>query len=290
MLLFYGLSQAGRALAAASPELPAAEAGRQPWQLKGHGIETIPQGPLKDITVTPPKTPNPHGATSFDGVAQALGCEGLPRRGARLGDLWAALPDTRYVPLEDAPPYPALYVQTQSPYAPPLRSGWSTVDLSGCPQSLADITDKSVQEQRISEFLSHYPTLDGWRFQPPDGAGRPDTSHTTPGSLPKTLYVPRHPNPHTPVESLLATPYRGGIHYLLPAIPGNRKPLHPLLIWWGVLYGLASVARYEPQNWSKSINIDKKSDRTANAIEHLLEMALSAIPELITRELHRLLG
>ncbi|MCT9093928.1 hypothetical protein N4G70_34485 [Streptomyces sp. ASQP_92] len=78
------------------------------------------------------------------------------------------------------------------------------------------------------------------------------------------------------------------MHYVLPAIEGNQRPLHPLLAWWGVLYGLASVARYEPQSWVKAINIDKANDRTANAIEHLLEMATSAIPELVTRELHRL--
>ncbi|WP_438296154.1 YaaC family protein [Streptomyces sp. HUAS TT7] len=90
------------------------------------------------------------------------------------------------------------------------------------------------------------------------------------------------------METILGTPYREGIHYVLPALQGNQRPLHPLLTWWGVLYALASIARYEPQSWAKSINVDKRNDRIANAIEHLLEMALSAIPELVTRELHRM--
>ncbi|WP_438296151.1 MMPL family transporter [Streptomyces sp. HUAS TT7] len=111
----YGLSQAGRAPAAVSPNLPAVEEGRRPWQLKGHGIETNPQGRLRDIPLMPPKNPNPHGATSFAGVAQALGCEGLPSSGARLGEPWAALPDTRHVPLEDSPHFPARQLEAQSP-------------------------------------------------------------------------------------------------------------------------------------------------------------------------------
>ncbi|WP_399037870.1 YaaC family protein [Streptomyces sp. ASQP_92] len=288
LLLFYGLSQAGRALAAVSPSLPAAEQGRQPWHLKGHGIEANPQGPLRNISLMPPKKPNPHGLTSFAGVAQALGCEGLPISGARLGDLWASLPETRYVPLEEAPRFPALYLQAQSAYEPPLPSGWSTINLTFCPARVWEESGGLSQEERITEFLAHYPTLGEWRFLPPDGVGRQETGRRDSSSLPRTIYVPHHPNPHVSVETLLGTPYRGDVHYVLPAIEGNQRPLHPLLAWWGVLYGLASVARYEPQSWVKAINIDKANDRTANAIEHLLEMATSAIPELVTRELHRL--
>lgn len=50
LLVFYGLSQAGRAIAAAAVKVEADDG----WQLKGHGIRSAPnslRGPLPDIEV-----------------------------------------------------------------------------------------------------------------------------------------------------------------------------------------------------------------------------------------------
>jgi hypothetical protein len=46
-------------------------------------------------------------------------------------------------------------------------------------------------------------------------------------------------HPHIPVTS-----YRG-IECAIPLLPGMSDPLHPLTIWWSVLFALSMLARYE---------------------------------------------
>jgi hypothetical protein len=55
--------------------------------------------------------------------------------------------------------------------------------------------------------------------------------------------------------------------------------LHPLLVWWVVLYGLSMLARYEPAGWAAMIDIDSSDE--AAAIENILDQAMDAIPALV---------
>jgi hypothetical protein len=61
-----------------------------------------------------------------------------------------------------------------------------------------------------------------------------------------------------------------------PAIGSMASGLHPFLALWAVLLALSSLARYEPATWSKMIDIDRSAE--ANAIEHLLEEAITSVP------------
>ena len=62
-----------------------------------------------------------------------------------------------------------------------------------------------------------------------------------------------------------------------PAIGSMSAGLHPFLALWAVLLGLSSLARYEPAAWSKMIDIDTSAE--ANAIENLLDEAISSVPD-----------
>jgi hypothetical protein len=62
-----------------------------------------------------------------------------------------------------------------------------------------------------------------------------------------------------------------------PAIGSMPAGLHPFLALWAVLLGLSSLSRYEPAAWSKMIDVDKSAE--ANAVENLLDEAISSVPE-----------
>jgi hypothetical protein len=52
------------------------------------------------------------------------------------------------------------------------------------------------------------------------------------------------------------------------------------MAWWAVLLTLSTFARYEPEAWAAMINVDSPGS-PAVAIEHLLDTALDAIPEMV---------
>ena len=58
-----------------------------------------------------------------------------------------------------------------------------------------------------------------------------------------------------------------------------REPVHPLIVWWSVLFALSMLARYEPDTWWTLIDVDHSTE--ANAVEHLLDIALDIVPEMI---------
>jgi len=85
--VFYGLSQAGRAIAAASERLTDDE-----WRLTGHGLSsrnTRDQTDLRRVTVEAHKSGSPQA------VARALGSEFPPHKCAvSLEELWPLIPET----------------------------------------------------------------------------------------------------------------------------------------------------------------------------------------------------
>ncbi|MFJ1701269.1 YaaC family protein [Streptomyces sp. NPDC088252] len=70
-----------------------------------------------------------------------------------------------------------------------------------------------------------------------------------------------------------------GHRYFFPATAGLPRDLHPLMAWWVVLYVLSMLARYQPAQWAKHIDID--GSRHAVPIEKILERALEQLPTLI---------
>ena len=88
--LFYALSQAGRALVAASPRI-----GNQAWRVSGHGLTANTNAAaVADVAVTATK------AGLFPSVAAALGIGCLvPDEPVALRELWPLLPESILVPL-----------------------------------------------------------------------------------------------------------------------------------------------------------------------------------------------
>jgi hypothetical protein len=91
LLLFYSLSQAGRAIAAAHLKAKA--------ELSGHGLSfTCDPIAILKSTVVPPGAQHARGA--FQDVATATGSLGLENP-AELGALWAGNPDLQHVPVPE---------------------------------------------------------------------------------------------------------------------------------------------------------------------------------------------
>nr|WP_234314451.1 MULTISPECIES: hypothetical protein [unclassified Streptomyces] len=81
------------------------------------------------------------------------------------------------------------------------------------------------------------------------------------------------------MEQTLATSYRGPTdRFVFPSLGSMASPVHPLLVWWAVLFGLSILARYEPEHWATIIDIDKSLE--ASAVEHVLDYAVGVVPHL----------
>jgi hypothetical protein len=66
--------------------------------------------------------------------------------------------------------------------------------------------------------------------------------------------------------------------HILPGTGGVTRP-SSLLMWWMLLYGLSSVARYEPEVWVDALDVDNSP--LAVPLEQALETAVDVVPALI---------
>jgi hypothetical protein len=51
------------------------------------------------------------------------------------------------------------------------------------------------------------------------------------------------------------------------------------MLWWVLMFGLSSVARYDPEVWVAALDVN--TSEQAVPIEAALDVALEALPELI---------
>jgi hypothetical protein len=83
--------------------------------------------------------------------------------------------------------------------------------------------------------------------------------------------------------------YRGeDDQWIFPTVGGNSSPLHPLITWWAILFGLSMLARYEPSSWMTYLDIDGSAD--AKPLETILDRALITCPELILHTIRSVSG
>jgi hypothetical protein len=279
ILLFYGLSQAGRAVAAASTA-----ADNDSYRLSGHGIEAVnlsQRPPLHLIELID------KGRGSFTRLASLLACGSLPK-GAPFGQIWATIPDLRDSPLDTG----------STEYKPPLRCEEQypegVGELTGSirlPWYLGEAPDAAA----IEAYLAAYPTLSGCakiqihaeamvgshdgkhgvepmrgsddhherRLRAVFGIGRAEmTLQTRPGS-------PAPAQPYIEADDL----------WLFPATGRAALPLHPLLSWWALLFALSMLARYESASWIGHLDIDASPD--AIKLRAALDLALDTCPQLV---------
>lgn len=285
LLLFYGLSQSGRALrAAADPEDGWERAGGHGLTVTGASVDSqlsstvvadLGHGLFRDAGRTL------HRATL--GTGQSVGS--LTRLG-RLG--W------RFPLPGDEPDYPPLELslRDRGPFDRPesLRAELA-VPAGRWARELPPVgprttSDYDAYRDHVRSQLAHYPTLGEARLvdDVPEhfdlGGAGPQRS--------VMLEWPnrRHPAPGDEAGALLPFSDEWGSEVTVyPHGPAPDLAVHPYLLWWAVLYAMSHYVRYEPTRWAAIIDVDNSAE--AAAVEHLCHQALDLLPELIHRTLVR---
>jgi YaaC-like Protein len=272
--LFYAMSQAGRAIVAASPRI-----GNQAWRVSGHGLTANTNAArAADVAVTATKT------GLFPSIAAALDMESLvPGEAAALGELWPLLPESAFVPLTTGAMLPVLLFS---------QEGWpETVVFSEAEINWIPLRVKEMygdDPARVIEHLRRYPALRESVLRPTWPEGRLGWESVGPGLRLGVQWCtgspPRVLRDDRTLKDLGVMSYKSAEDLLVtPAIGSMSTGLHPILALWAVLFGLSSLARYEPATWSKMIDIDRSAE--ANAIEHLLDEAIHAVPAVVLHQL-----
>jgi hypothetical protein len=75
-----------------------------------------------------------------------------------------------------------------------------------------------------------------------------------------------------------ALPNPSHVGYALPAIADGPSPL-PLMLWWALLLGLSSLARYEPATWTAAVDLD--TSPLAVDLHAVLDIAAERVPARI---------
>jgi YaaC-like Protein len=261
ILLFYGLSQAGRAIAAASKS-----ASGTNWRLTGHGIKVrnLQHPVLHEIAVAD------QGTGSFTQLGPLLRSGSLPN-GASLGELWATIPDLYMTPINYGS---SVYKRVLRLDDVGIGGGKITAWVRGLPWRF---TDPYTEADAVA-YLASYPTLAGSVSPGPGNQFHPEQPAVTTG-VPRAWPMPADQDLDAFEESR-TWPYRGDDERcVFPALGGSTVPLHPLLAWWAILYSLSMLARYEPATWSEHLDVD--SSRDAVPLETALSRALDTCPQLI---------
>ncbi len=242
--LFYALSQAGRAIVAAKE--PSSE-----WRPIGHGLKVSVRDPIGATLITPTQSKG----SSFQAMARALD-DRPPGDVVTLSRVWAAIPG-----LEVAP---GLGDQEQRPLAlQPYPGGEDTHYF------LVEGPANEADEQMVRREYAVFPRLRSaqlWSYV--------DTATEQRAWVPGwTVDVLDHAAPR----------YPGNNRVLIPCLKDGEDPPSLLLLWWMVLIALSSIARYEPERWSKAINVDESE--TAVPLENGLRAAEGHVPGLILEAL-----
>jgi hypothetical protein len=283
LLLFYAISQAGRAIAAARLD--------DPWRLSGHGLKTPAAGRTSAGLLRRVVTPDRRGASkgrlqSFAGVAEATG-SGQLTSGLELGAVWAAIPELM-------PPLPQPPLDDET-WRRPLRVFRPTFDPAH--QMLADMRPLELlidglppdaKLESLVQELAHYPTAVDAYMPHTQGMHRDSiVSQVSPQGQPLPVFcwpdVPTNIQLRAEHLNAIAPDYRRlGTRLLFPRA-GGKHALSPLMLWWVLLFGLSSIARYDPELWIAALDIN--NSQLAVPIEAALAAALEALPELILNAL-----
>lgn len=275
--LYYAVLQAGKAIAAAWSDEDA--------PVSGHGLKQDRQrepAEWHSDVLRFPVTPDERWPGVFAAVASTLGAVRLTGT-VELGALWAALPEV--TPPPAGSPWPlALPV---IPEYDPVRGGPSddlgfrgTVWLRG--------QDIPADAAAVNQLLARYPAGAGAMALTSNGELVP---RWTPRGVGVVAQWPgpeaqlRQGEPAFPdlIEAHVinrTTLYRrASEHWLIPDVGNGNDHLPHLLLWWILLLGLSLLARYQPAEWRKALDLDRSP--YAHPLSELLDEALTIVPDLL---------
>lgn len=255
LLAFYGLSQAGRAIAAAATTATS----RDEWHLSGHGIKAAGwERTLEELEI--------HGDGSARGsfmrLSAILSSPTLNRSdNVRLGALWDSIPENIGWPLRDGPhrrvPLFVDYFESRG------NADSVAVILDGLPASL--IGSLSLRTD-LDDFLASYPEAVGYQYTPisqhPDAGPNISVNDDGTGRINLRWMMPSgagsDPAERTRHLATIARSY-GRRRFLFPSVGPTGASLHPLMTWWSLLYALSMLARYQPAEWAKYIDVNEST-------------------------------
>lgn len=250
--LFYALSQAGRAIAAAR------HTDDDRWSFRGHGIHG-PEGAFPPILGDTILRISTGGRGAFRIVSEATGSPVFSDHELTLGDLWASLPQM--------PTVPGLGDGALTPIVPRRQTSEG--------ESWSFETSSGFRSEDVYRLKDTYPALgheDGPVTITQDDPSRP-------GGVRGGIHVPLGKRPLAEVaESYLSE----GAIYVRPAVNGNAPP-SILMSWWAILFALSQLVRYEPAAWAAAISPDRSV--LAVPIETALRDGQRVLPKLVVHAL-----
>ncbi|WP_157887927.1 YaaC family protein [Frondihabitans sp. PAMC 28766] len=242
--LFYGLAQAGRAVAAASDQLRGNHptGNQKQWQGNKHGL-TFTTGTVVSAELFGSEvTVQPNLSDLFSRVSLAVGSP-TDMGSVSLGQILSQIPEfvaefgtiNQWLPQLEVPGFSTAYPKLGGPKA-------LAVLLPGIPAT------GSIADTDVRAVTAHYPALRDFPvFHSLSGeVDRPATSGPVELSvLMDDLVLNRTGTAWVPQDTSL---YRRQ-EYVFPAVGDSARPVQPLMAWWLVLYSLSMVARYSPRAW-----------------------------------------
>ncbi len=271
LLLFYGLSQGGRAVAAAAKHV-----GNNEYQLRGHGIKTH-AGTMELALPAVAVSVDGRDDASYRRVSTILGSptwgEASP---LTVGEIWNSLPEGRAMSIDSNSELMPLQASVETSIS---SASEVLLFVHGLPNDVTPSFSHNGPTPEFDRFLARYPSLDGYVRRQSRGV-QPFGE----GGLVEFLYpTSAGAEYHERKASAEAhsTVYRLSDRYIFPALGANSAPLHPLMAWWALLFALSILARYYPAAWADHIAVD--SSKVAVNIERLLSGALLAVPEILLR-------
>jgi hypothetical protein len=266
--LFYAMSQGSRAVVAASPRLAAND-----WHVYGHGLSAWTQPKrLPEVTV------HAYGNGLFQAMATALGFQPLvPDEKITLGELWPLIPESINRPLDPKETLSAIMFE---PGVWPQHHLQYGASIHWIRHSVPEAYGQD--KEALARHFGRYPALKDLSWKA--ALDVPWRTHEFAADLDIHFdMIDGEKPPLIQPGNRLVAQYGGGSRgrwqFLTPALGSMTGPLHPVLAWWAVLLALSSLARYEPANWAKIIDVNKTS--YATAIEYILDDAIVRIPEML---------
>jgi hypothetical protein len=262
--LFYAMSQAGRAIAAAH--------AKAAWSLRWHGLSSqeLSVAPL-DIEVSrmAAASKDERSVDSVTGVADATGSE-VFAKATTIGALWSSLPEVFDL-------LPASFSRELIPMRLVLEPD---------PEGLRGRIDQAhlytvavdfdgTPDELDNDLSNNYPTSIGMNAYRPF-QGQPVMrvlTHLGDGLVVRWNRDAAH---GAGLDRDVAAVEQDGWCWLRPSVSGVA--LSSLMTWWTLLFGLSMLARYEPAGWMQAL--DYESSELAAPLAKLLDIGLDRVPEL----------